>query len=85
MALLILIWLHRTTNFERTVVLIGEISSIAAMSARKLVVVCGYDIYLCTKGKPQKIYEGGTMKPLIGCFGSKLFRELGATYIRFSC
>ncbi|XP_022649187.1 uncharacterized protein LOC111262726 isoform X2 [Varroa jacobsoni] len=54
----------------------GEISSIAAMSARKLVVVCGYDIYLCTKGKPQKIYEGGTMKPLIGCFGKTLYAAI---------
>ncbi|OQR73172.1 hypothetical protein BIW11_09910 [Tropilaelaps mercedesae] len=56
--------------------LLGEISSISTLSPRKVVAVCGSDIYLCTKGTAQKIYEGGTMKPLVGCFGKTLYAAL---------
>lgn len=49
----------------------GEISAIAALSPRKIVVVCGSDIFLCSKKKIVKIHEGGTIKPLIGCCGSE--------------
>ncbi|XP_003739440.1 uncharacterized protein LOC100906394 [Galendromus occidentalis] len=54
----------------------GEISAIAALSPRKIVIVCGSDIFLCSKKKIVKIYEGGTIKPLIGCCGKTLFAAL---------
>lgn len=54
----------------------GDISAIAALSPRKIVVVCGFDIFLCLKKKMVKIYEGGTIKPLIACCGKTLYAAL---------